>query len=52
MAKIDREGYLYIVGRKKEMVNVRGLNVYPREIEEENSSSKSGTDSGQREVSD
>lgn len=34
MAKFDREGYAYIVGRKKEMVNVRGLNVYPREIEE------------------
>jgi long-chain acyl-CoA synthetase len=34
MAKIDSEGYAYIVGRKKEMVNVRGLNVYPREIEE------------------
>jgi long-chain acyl-CoA synthetase len=34
MAKIDRQGYVYIVGRKKEMVNVRGLNVYPREIEE------------------
>lgn len=34
MAKFDREGYVYIVGRKKEMVNVRGLNVYPREIEE------------------
>jgi len=34
MAKFDREGYFYIVGRKKEMVNVRGLNVYPREIEE------------------
>jgi long-chain acyl-CoA synthetase len=34
MAKFDKEGYVYIVGRKKEMVNVRGLNVYPREIEE------------------
>lgn len=34
MAKMDSEGYVYIVGRKKEMVNVRGLNVYPREIEE------------------
>ncbi len=34
MAKQDSDGYLYIVGRKKEMVNVRGLNVYPREIEE------------------
>ena len=34
MAKIDSQGYVYIVGRKKDMVNVRGLNVYPREIEE------------------
>lgn len=34
MAKFDKEEYVYIVGRKKEMVNVRGLNVYPREIEE------------------
>lgn len=34
MAKFDRDGYIYIVGRRKEMVNVRGLNVYPREIEE------------------
>lgn len=34
MAKQDSDGYVYIVGRKKEMVNVRGLNVYPREIEE------------------
>jgi len=34
MARIDQDGYVYIVGRKKEMVNVRGLNVYPREIEE------------------
>ena len=34
MAKFDSDGYVYIVGRKKEMVNVRGLNVYPREIEE------------------
>jgi len=34
MAKFDRSGYIYIVGRKKEMINVRGLNVYPREIEE------------------
>lgn len=34
MAKIEDDDYVYIVGRKKEMVNVRGLNVYPREIEE------------------
>jgi long-chain acyl-CoA synthetase len=34
MAKIDDENYAYIVDRKKDMVNVRGLNVYPREVEE------------------
>jgi len=34
MAKIDHDGYVYIVDRKKDMVNVRGLNVYPKEIEE------------------
>jgi long-chain acyl-CoA synthetase len=34
MAKFDPDGYVFIAGRKKEMVNVRGLNVYPREIEE------------------
>ncbi len=34
MAYQDAEGYLYIVGRKKEMINVRGFNVYPREIED------------------
>ena len=34
MVRMDRQGYVFIAGRKKEMVNVRGLNVYPREIEE------------------
>jgi long-chain acyl-CoA synthetase len=34
MGKIDRDGYLYIVDRRKEMFLVRGMNVYPREIEE------------------
>jgi len=33
MSRIDQEGYIYIVDRKKEMINVRGLNVYPAEIE-------------------
>lgn len=34
LAKVDEEGYIYIMGRLKEMINVRGLNVYPREIED------------------
>jgi long-chain acyl-CoA synthetase len=34
LAKIDADGYIYIMGRIKEMINVRGLNVYPREIED------------------
>jgi len=34
MAKKDKDNYIYIVDRKKDMVNVRGLNVYPKEIEE------------------
>ncbi len=34
MAKRDKDGYLYIVDRKKDMLIVRGMNVYPREVEE------------------
>jgi long-chain acyl-CoA synthetase len=33
LSKIDEDGYIYIVDRKKDMINVRGLNVYPAEIE-------------------
>ncbi|PIE28999.1 long-chain fatty acid--CoA ligase [candidate division KSB3 bacterium] len=33
VAKLDEEGYISIVDRKKEMLLVRGVNVYPREIE-------------------
>lgn len=33
MGKIDKDGYLYIVDRKKDMIMVRGLNIYPREVE-------------------
>lgn len=34
LAKMDTDGYIYIVDRKKDMVIVSGLNVYPREVEE------------------
>ncbi|PEJ57634.1 MULTISPECIES: long-chain-fatty-acid--CoA ligase [unclassified Bacillus (in: firmicutes)] len=34
LAKRDKEGYIYIVDRKKDMVLVGGYNVYPREVEE------------------
>lgn len=34
IGKLDDEGYLYITGRKKEMLIVGGENVFPREIEE------------------
>ncbi len=34
MSKIDKDGYIYIVDRKKDMLIVRGMNVYPREVEE------------------
>lgn len=34
IAKMDADGYFYIVDRKKDMVNVGGLKVYPREVED------------------
>jgi long-chain acyl-CoA synthetase len=34
MGKKDDDGYIYIMDRRKEMLLVRGMNVYPREIEE------------------
>lgn len=34
MATKDADGYIYIVDRKKDMVLIQGMNVYPREIEE------------------
>jgi long-chain acyl-CoA synthetase len=34
MAKMDDKGYVYIVDRKKDMINVSGFNVYPNEIED------------------
>jgi long-chain acyl-CoA synthetase len=34
IAKMDADGYLYIVDRKKDMIDVSGFKVYPREVED------------------
>ena len=34
LARVDEEGFFYIVDRKKDMVISGGENIYPREVEE------------------
>jgi long-chain acyl-CoA synthetase len=34
IARMEEDGYLYIVDRKKDMINASGYKVYPREVEE------------------
>src|SRR5438093_10415881 len=34
IARVDEDGYLFIVDRKKEMIIVSGFNVYPTDIEQ------------------
>ncbi len=34
LAKMDQEGYFYIVERKKDLIIAGGYNIYPREVEE------------------
>lgn len=34
VARMDEDGYFYVVDRKKDMILASGYNVYPREIEE------------------
>jgi long-chain acyl-CoA synthetase len=34
IARVDERGYVFVVDRKKDMINVSGFNVYPNEIEE------------------
>ncbi|MBY0379059.1 MAG: long-chain-fatty-acid--CoA ligase [Burkholderiales bacterium] len=34
IGRIDADGYIYIVDRKKDLIIHKGMNIYPREIEE------------------
>ncbi|MDN5849660.1 MAG: AMP-binding protein, partial [Nitrococcus sp.] len=34
VARMDAQGYVYIVDRKKDMINFSGFNVYPNEVED------------------
>lgn len=34
LGKLDSDGYIYIIDRKKDIIIHKGMNIYPREIEE------------------
>jgi long-chain acyl-CoA synthetase len=33
IGRVDENGYLFLTGRKKEMIIVKGQNIFPRDIE-------------------
>ena len=35
IAKLDDDGFIYIIDRKKDIIISKGINIYPREIEDE-----------------
>src|SRR5207249_11561455 len=34
MVRMDKDGFFFILGRKKDMIKSGGINVYPREVDE------------------
>lgn len=34
LGKLDEEGFLYIIDRKKDLIILKGLNIYPKEVED------------------
>lgn len=34
IGKIDKDNYIYIIDRKKDLILINGMNLYPREVEE------------------
>lgn len=46
IARIDEKGFIYILDRKKDMINVSGFNVFPNDIEEVINSHPDTSESG------